>query len=199
MNVNSEILMAKKEEMKIVTDLIKECKRCSLYKSRKNPVNGFGSLDSKVVFIGEAPGRNEDFQGKPFVGRAGKILDDLLKSINLERSKVFIGNILKCRPPNNRNPLKKEIDSCTDYLDKQLKIIKPKIIAPLGNFSSIYILNKYGFKAEKISKIHGKVFEKNTSFGSLKIIPLFHPAVAVYNSNKTQILIKDFKIIKELL
>ena len=191
--------MLKKEEMEKIVSLVSNCKKCDLYKTRRNPVIGMGSLDSKILFIGEAPGYNEDIQGFPFVGRSGKILDDLLKSIGLTRENVYIANIIKCRPPNNRNPLKNEIVSCTDYLDKQIEIIHPIIIAPLGNFAVKYISEKFGLKTDKISNIHGKIFDVKTVFNALKILPLYHPAAAVYNPNNMDILLEDFKKIKLII
>lgn len=191
--------MSKEEDMKHVISSVENCKKCSLWKTRKNPVSGEGSLDADILFVGEAPGYNEDMQGRPFVGKAGKILDDLLESIGLDRNKVYIANILKCRPPGNRNPLNTEIDSCTEFLDKQIEIIQPKIIVPLGNFAVLYIFEKFGLKHDKISKLHGKLFQINTLYGGVKIIPMFHPAVATYNQDAKSVLLEDFKVIKEVL
>lgn len=188
--------MSKKADIKKITITIENCKKCDLYKTRINPVVGYGSIDANILFIGEAPGRNEDLQGKPFVGKAGAILDEMIQSIGLNRDEVFIANIIKCRPPKNRNPLNNEIKACTEYLDKQIKIIKPKIIVPLGNFASKYIFKKFNLKYDKISKIHGNIFQPNTIFGVIKIIPSYHPAAATYNPNIKDILIKDFELIK---
>ncbi len=189
--------MSKQEEMEKIAISVENCKKCDLYKTRNKPVVGYGSVDAKILFIGEAPGRNEDLQGKPFVGRAGKILDELLGSIGLERDEVYIANILKDRPPNNRNPLSSEIKACTQHLDNQIMLIQPKIIVPLGNFAASYIFEKFGLKIDKISNTRGKVFETNTIFGNIKIIPMYHPAVATYNPNTISILKGDFKVIKE--
>jgi DNA polymerase len=178
---------------------IKKCKKCSLYKTTKNYVLGSGSVESKIVFIGEAPGYYEDIKGIPFVGKAGKILDKLLASINMPRENIYITNILKCRPPNNRNPLKNEIQLCTKYLNEEINIIKPKIILPLGNFASSYVFDMYDLKFEKISLIHGNFFKGNSDFGKVYIAPQYHPAVGVYNQNKINTLIKDFEIIKNIL
>jgi DNA polymerase len=178
---------------------IENCKKCNLWKSRKNVVIGNGSLNAAVMFIGEAPGYNEDVQGIPFVGRAGKFFDDLLKSVSLDREEVFVCNILKCRPPDNRNPFDLEIKTCTPFLDKQITTIKPKIIGTLGNFASTYVLEKFGFSTDKIGKIHGKKYPiKNLIFDSI-IIPMYHPAAAVYNPNMKKILFNDFKIINNIL
>ena len=181
------------EEMGRLEEEIKECQRCELWKTRTNPVVGEGSLTAKVMFVGEAPGYYEDLKGRPFVGKAGKILDELLGSVGLERSEVYIANVLKCRPPGNRNPATVEIRACTPYLDAQMEIIKPTVIATLGNFSLGYIFNKFGLKADKISKIHGKVFKVSTIAGIKKIVPLYHPAVATYNPGMKEVLIDDFK------
>ena len=115
----------------------------------------------------------------------------------MHRDGIYVANIMKCRPPNNRNPYKSEIDACSKHLDKQIEIIKPKIIAPLGNFASSYIFEKFGLKYDKISKIHGKIFQINAIFGNIKIIPLYHPAVATYNPNTNNTLLEDFRVIKK--
>ncbi|UCH72021.1 MAG: uracil-DNA glycosylase [Thermoplasmatales archaeon] len=188
--------MTKNEEVEKIADFIKNCKKCSLWKTRKKPVIGNGSASAKILFIGEAPGRNEDIQGHPFVGKAGKILDELLKSIGLGRNEIYITNILKCRPPNNRNPSKNEMDSCTGYLNRQIELIQPDIICTLGNFASSYIFEKFGLKNQKISEIHGKTFQIKDAFRTVRIIPLYHPAIATYNPNTKEILMEDFKNIK---
>jgi len=180
-----------------IADEIKQCTRCDLYKTRNNPVTGDGCKTADILFIGEAPGRNEDLQGKPFVGRAGKILDKLLENIGLDRNQIYIGNILKCRPPGNRNPLKNEIDSCSNFLDKQIDLIKPKIIVTLGSFSTTYVFEKFGIPENKISRVHGTQFK--TKDGKLIIVPVYHPAVATYDPNKIFDLEKDFETIKESL
>ena len=138
---------------------IKDCKNCILCKTRKNIVVGEGNLKTKILFIGEAPGKNEDESGKPFCGRAGKILDKLLLSAKIKRSDIYITNIVKCRPPKNRDPSKEEINTCSIYLDKQIKKIKPEIICPLGRFSSKYILKKYLDISPEIGEVHGKIFK----------------------------------------
>jgi len=190
--------MNKQEEVKMITQEIQNCKKCALHKTRINPVIGEGSYNAKIMFIGEAPGFNEDKQGKPFVGQAGKILDELLNSANLKREEIYIANILKCRPLQNRNPTKEEIKSCTPYLNKQIEIIKPKIICCLGNFATDFIMNKFDLKdkLQGISRIHGEIFNASTLNGVIKIIPLYHPAVATYNSNMLKVLKKDFEILK---
>jgi len=187
--------MSKYQMMKQIEDSVKNCKKCDLYKTRKKIVFGEGLINTDVFFIGEAPGKKEDQQGKPFVGRAGKLLDELLDSIGLKRGEIFISNIIKCRPPKNRNPLRSEIKACKYYLEKQIEIIKPKIIIPLGNFASSFVFDKYDLKKSKISNISGKVFRQK----NIDLIPIYHPAAAIYDPNKKSVLLNDFKVIKKQL
>ncbi len=191
--------MGRVEEMERLETSIRACKRCELWKTRTNPVIGEGSVSARIMFVGEAPGYYEDIQGRPFVGKAGKVLDELLDSIGLTRSDVYIANILKSRPPGNRDPAPEEIRACTPYLDTQLGIINPEIIATLGNFSLSYIFDTFGLPKDKISKIHGKVFTVSTITGIKKIVPLYHPAVATYNPGMMDTLLEDFKILEKLL
>jgi len=191
--------MDKKEKLKEIEEKIRNCEKCPLFEEANNPVPGDGNFQADVVFVGEAPGFNEDKQGKPFVGRAGGILDELLESVNLKREDIFITNIVKHRPPGNRNPTNEEIKACSPYLNEQLEVIKPKVICCLGNFSTKYILEKYGLKdkVDGITKLHGQVFKVSTLTGLIKIIPLFHPAVATYDPNKLETLKKDFQIVRQ--
>jgi len=191
--------MGKNEAMKKLEEKIKACKKCPLGELRTNAVPGSGSYDAKIMFVGEAPGYWEDQKGLPFVGRAGKVLDELLESIELRREEVYITNVVKCRPPNNRDPTEEEIKACSPYLDKQIDIIRPKVIVPLGRHSMAYILKKFGFEPEPISKIHGKTFEAKTLFGKTIIMPMYHPAVALYRPQLREELEKDFKKLKEML
>ncbi len=187
------------EEMKKLRQDIHECRLCDLWKTRNNPVVGEGSLTAGVMFIGEAPGYNEDQQGKPFVGRAGKIFDELLSSIELKRKDIYITNILKCRPPGNANPSPEQIKACLPYLDRQIKIIQPNVISTLGNFALSYIFDKFGLKQEKISSVHGRIFTVSNLIGAKKIIPLYHPAAATYNPEMKGLLLEDFKLIRDCL
>lgn len=175
---------------------IAACTRCPLHKTRTHTVPGEGDISAEIMFIGEAPGRNEDLQGKPFVGRAGDVFDKLLGSIGLTRDQIYICNILKCRPPNNRNPLASEIKACVGSLDLQIKYVNPKVIGTLGNFSTTYIFEKFKIPPAKISAVAGKVIDVETPFGPKKIIPVFHPAVATYDINKTDLLISHFQAFK---
>lgn len=180
-------------------DRVKKCEKCGLSKTRNKAVPGSGNYDAEIMFVGEAPGSQEDKKGKPFVGRAGGILDDLFDSIGIKRDEVYITNILKCRPPENRDPRRDEIDFCTPYLDKQTRVINPKVIATLGNFATKYIMGKYGLDVKSIGKIHGEIFSVNNLALSARIIPLYHPAVATYNPNMIETLEEDFKVLKKFL
>ena len=187
--------MDKEKEIEKIKETVDKCKKCNLHKTRTKPVFGNGSVNASIFFIGEAPGRSEDLQGIPFVGRAGMLFDELLMSVGLSREEIFISNILKCRPPKNRNPQANEINKCKEFLKKQIKIINPKIIVTLGNFASSFIFEIYNLDKNKISNNHGQVFEVVNNKNKIKIIPLFHSAVAIYNPNKKIILLDDFKII----
>ncbi|ASI99205.1 type-4 uracil-DNA glycosylase [Thermococcus celer] len=191
--------MGKEEAMRKLEEKIRTCQRCPLGKLRTNAVPGSGSYDAKVMFVGEAPGYWEDQKGLPFVGRAGKVLDELLEEIGLSRDEIYITNIVKCRPPENRDPTEEEIKACSPYLDRQIDIIRPKVIVPLGRHSMRYILEKFGFEVEPISKIHGKTFEASTLFGKFVIMPMYHPAVALYRPAMREELRKDFQKLKGLL
>lgn len=169
----------------------KKCVKCKLYKTRTNVVVGEGPLNSLIMLVGEAPGYWEDKQGRPFVGAAGKFLDKLLSFAGLNRGKVYITNIVKCRPPKNREPKPDEIEACKSYLDRQITLIKPKIICALGNVASTCLLQKFGFQAQPMGKIHGKVFETN----QLKIIPLHHPATVLYKPSLKKVLEEDWKLV----
>ncbi len=165
-----------------------------------HPVIGEGNHYARIMFIGEAPGRNEAKKGRPFCGHAGKILDELLKEVGIKREEVYITNIVKDRPPANRDPLPEEISAYAPYLDRQIAIIKPEIIATLGRFSAHYILLKFGLEEmiQPISALRGKSFKADTRYGPIKIVPFFHPASAIYDKSKKKILSNDFKILKEL-
>ena len=178
---------------------IRDCKKCSLYKNAKNAVPGSGNYSADIMFVGEAPGKNEDEQGEPFVGRAGNVLDDLLEEIGLNRQEVFISNIVKHRPPENRDPTTEEINTCAPYLDEQIDYIKPKVLAPLGRFAMEYILSKYGISYGKISEDHGTKYQVNTLFGSMNIIPLYHPAVVLYQRTMKGKLEEDFESLRQII
>jgi len=185
--------------LKKIKEEILNCQKCSLRKFRDEnkylPVIGQGNHNADILFIGEAPGLNEAKTGFPFCGASGRILEELLLSVEIKREDVYVTNILKDRPPNNRDPEAQEIEVCLPYLRKQIEIIKPKVICTLGRYSMGVIMEYFGLidKLEAISKIHGKEFEKD----GIKIIPLYHPAVAVYNGNMKEILKADFQTLKK--
>ncbi len=191
--------MSKYEQMKKIKDEVVACQKCRLYKNRNLPVIGEGSHEAKIMFVGEGPGANEDKTGRPFCGRAGDILNELLESIDLPRKEVYITNIIKCRPPGNRDPQKEEVENCVSYLEKQIKIIKPKVICPLGRHAMYFLMKRYGLenRIKAISKIHGQKFQAGTLFGRITLIPLYHPAVATYNPNMKTVLEQDFKVLQE--
>lgn len=181
----------KREKLKEYYLSIKDCKECDLCNTRMKFVFGSGSADAELLLIGEAPGKNEDIQGKPFVGQAGKILDELLEFIGLKREEVFIANVLKCRPPTNRDPKIEEINMCKKYLEKQIEIIDPKIICTLGKYSTQLVLNTN----MAITSLRGKIFNS----ANRTIIPINHPAAALYNHNRMNLLFDDFKRVKIFL
>lgn len=192
------------EKLAKIKEEILDLKESPLYRERiKNkvfPVIGEGNHYAKIIFIGEAPGRNEVASGRPFCGAAGKFLSELLESAGIKREDVYITNIVKDRPPMNRDPLPEEIMAYGPFLDRQIEIIQPKVIATLGRFSMDYIMRKFGLgdKIESISRLHGRAIEIGSDYGDIVIIPFFHPAVAIYDFSKRKILFDDFKILKDL-
>ena len=189
-------------ELRKIKDEVINCKKCSLYKERINggfyPVIGEGNHQAKIMFVGEAPGLQEAKTGRPFCGAAGRILDELLDSVSIKRENVYITNILKDRPPENRDPQPEEIQACTPSLERQIEIIKPKVLCPLGRYSMNFLMEKLGLgdQIEGISKIHGKLFKTKDLFQDISIIPFYHPAVAAYNPNMKNVLKKDFSILE---
>jgi uracil-DNA glycosylase family 4 len=170
---------------------VHDCRRCPLGHSRTRAVPGVGPGDARIMIVGEAPGQNEDQKGEPFVGAAGKLLDQLLKGIGLSRADVFITNILKCRPPGNRDPQPVEVEACSPYLEQQLRLIHPEVVLVLGRHALARLLPGY----ESISRLHGKVIVKDR----VSYIPIYHPAAALYNSFLMGPLEQDFKAVKAYL
>ena len=169
---------------------IRVCTKCSLHESRTNAVPGSGPATADIMFVGEAPGFHEDQQAEPFVGASGKYLTDLLAGIGLKRSDVYITNIVRCRPPGNRDPFLSEIDACEPYLERQIQVIKPRIIATLGRFSMAHFLPK-----AKISKVHGQPVRENGRV----YFPLFHPAAALRDPGLRDVMAADFQKMKALI
>ncbi len=187
------------ETLKDIEEEIRNCKKCELWKSKTNYVPGEGREDARIVFIGEAPGREEDKQGRPFVGNAGKLLNELLESIGLKREDVFIGNVLKCRPPNNRDPKPEEIEACSPYLIRQLNVIKPDVIVCLGRHSASFIFDLFGLEFRGISRERGEVRKVRAWDKDVFIIPVYHPAAALYKPPLKEVLKRDFEKIGNLL
>ena len=166
-----------------------KCTACELHKTRTNCVFGTGSTSAKILFVGEAPGDNEDKTGTPFVGRAGKLLDQFLFAVDIKREDVYIANILKCRPPQNRDPLPAEEDACMDFLRRQVKLLRPKVIVCLGRISAQRLI-KPDFK---ITQEHGQWFEKN----GFLITAVYHPALLLRDPRRKEDMLEDMKKIKE--
>lgn len=202
---------ARDKALKKIKDEVVALKSSPLYGERvKNkyfPVIGEGNHSAVLMFIGEAPGENEAKTGRPFCGRAGKVLDALLQNVGIAREDAYITNIVKDRPPGNRDPLPQEIEAYAPFLDRQIKIIKPKVIATLGRFSMQYVMNRYGLEWElaPISVIHGKVFavpaEALAKAGNwdMKVVPLYHPAATIYNQELLKTLKDDFQVLKTVV
>ena len=185
----------RRELLKAVYEQARGCVRCPLHQTRTTVVFGAGNADADLMFIGEAPGANEDRLGLPFVGQAGKLLDKLLVEIGLERDEVFIANTVKCRPPNNRDPHPHEIDACNEYLRRQVELIEPTVICTLGNFATKLL------RADPtgISKLHGQEEVHVIGARAIRLYPLYHPAAALYTPSTLDTLRADFHRIPQLL
>ncbi len=169
---------------------IANCERCILSQARKNTVPGEGPEDAEIMFIGEGPGFHEDQQGRPFVGSAGRFLEELLEDIGLRREEVYICNVIKCRPPSNRDPLPEEIEACKPYLDRQIELLSPRMIVTLGRFS----MERY-FPGAKISHIHGQP----RKVGGIIYYPMYHPAAALHQPKWRQVVKEDMSKIPQVL
>ncbi|HSS62467.1 MAG TPA: uracil-DNA glycosylase [Candidatus Limnocylindrales bacterium] len=172
-------------------DTIRACKNCSLHATRTQAVPGIGPAPTNIMIVGEAPGFNEDRQGEPFVGAAGKLLDTLLARIGLSRADVYITNVLKCRPPMNRDPLPNEVEACSPYLKQQLDLIQPKVVLILGRHALERLMPGQG----SISRIHGSLIRR----GDVAYVPLYHPAAALHNGSLVADLERDFDALKRYL
>lgn len=183
--------MTADEVLKQVADETFVCTKCELHHSRKNAVPGEGPADADILFIGEGPGFHENEQGRPFVGAAGRFLEELLEMVGMSREQVYITNVVKCRPPGNRDPRPEEIETCTrDYLDRQIQSIKPKVIVTLGRFSmALYLPNA------KISQVHGQPLRVK---GRL-VVPMYHPAAALHQGSLRPVIEGDFSKLPDLI
>ena len=180
------------KDLKKLKSLVKSCHLCPLSKTRTDAVFGEGNPEAKLMFIGEAPGREEDIEGKPFVGRSGQMLTKMIENVlKLKREDVYITNIVKCRPPQNRDPQSEEVDVCRGYLLKEIEIVKPQIIVTLGRIAFSYLLND----ATPITKARGKMYQ----FNAIKVIPTFHPSYLLRNPSKKIDVLADLRYIKEFL
>ena len=177
-------------KLESIAENVRECQKCELCETRINAVRGKGNFDADVIFVGEAPGRNEDIHGEPFVGAAGKRLDMILEDTGIDRKDVYITNIVKCRPPKNRVPSKKEEESCNDFIKQEIEIINPKIICVMGNTAYGTLLD-----GKEITKNHGKIVEKD----GRKFFVTFHPAATIYNQKLVEELKEDFRKLAKFL
>jgi len=186
----------KSHQIEAIAEEIRNCRKCGLSKTRTKAVPGEGDADSSVVLIGEAPGYWEDRKGRPFVGAAGKVLDEALEEIGLRRAEIFITNVLKCRPPGNRDPRSEEIQACTPFLDRQLEIIKPRFIVTLGRHSTSYLFSKMNLDFYSITRVHGQIYEARFADWESLVMPTFHPAAALYNVNLRGEIINDLQVLR---
>ena len=185
----------RRELLKAVYEEARECERCPLHQTRTQVVFGAGNADAELMFIGEAPGAQEDRIGLPFVGQAGKLLEKLLGEIGMERGDVFICNVLRCRPPDNRDPHPNEIEACQDYLFRTVDLIEPSVVCTLGNFSTKLLRQD----TTGISRLHGREELRTIGPRAVRLYPLYHPAAALYTPSMLETLRTDFERIPELL
>jgi DNA polymerase len=182
--------MNSKDILKQIAEEVSQCEKCDLHYSRRKAVPGEGPADADVMLIGEGPGFHENEQGRPFVGAAGKFLDELLESINLKRSDVYITNVVKCRPPSNRDPQPEELAACNNYLERQIEAINPKVIVTLGRFSMARFLPN-----AKISQVHGQA----TKVRGRLVVAMYHPAAALHQRSLKSTIEADFATLPELI
>jgi len=183
------------DELQAYSDEVAGCVRCRLSRGRTQVVFGAGNPHAELMFVGEAPGFHEDKQGLPFVGQAGKLLDKLLAEIGMQRSDVFVANVLKCRPPGNRNPQPDEIEACESHLFRQIELIEPVVVATLGNFATKLLSGR----PLGITRVHGQEQETTIGGRSVLLYPLYHPAAALYTPSMLSILAADFARLPQLL
>lgn len=186
-------LKAKKAELEEIANRIKNCRACELWKKRTKAVPGEGNPNAKIMLVGLGPGFNEDKQGRPFVGRAGKFLDQLLARVGIRREEIFITNVVKCFLPENK-ATQEQVETCTKlFLSKQLKLIDPEIIVCLGEVSSRWFFQKFGLSFSSMQKLHGKIFEKQGK----QIVCMLHPATMLYNPRMRKVMEQDWENLKE--
>jgi uracil-DNA glycosylase family 4 len=193
------VLLSEEKFLEAVAKEVTACVKCPLWKTRRNAVPGVGNVESRLMFIGEAPGQSEDIKGEPFVGVAGKFLDELLCIAGFSRKNVFITNVVKCRPPRNREPKPSEVETCTPYLNRQMKIIQPKFVVTLGNHSTAYVFSKANLNFAGITRVHGNFYDAALLGLKVTIFPTFHPAAALYSATYKQELVSDFHVLRNEL
>ena len=187
--------LSRADELASFQQVVSSCTKCRLAQGRTNVVFGYGSSDADLMFVGEAPGFHEDQQGVPFVGQAGKLLEKLLAGIALERKDVYIANVLKCRPPGNRDPQPDEIQACEGHLFRQIELIRPKVVATLGNFATKLLSGK----PTGITRVHGQEQRVTLGGNAVLLYPLYHPAAALYTPAMLKVLEEDFARLPQLL
>jgi uracil-DNA glycosylase len=187
--------LTRADELRAFAEVVAGCTKCPLAGARTQVVFGSGDANADLMFVGEAPGFHEDKQGVPFVGAAGKLLDQLLAGIGLSRADVFVANVLKCRPPGNRDPLPEEIEACESHLWRQMELIQPRVVATLGNFATKLLSGR----PTGITRVHGQ--EQETTLGGRRVLlyPIYHPAAALYTPRMLEVLKSDFARLPELL
>lgn len=186
-------------DLEALHEEIRACTRCRLSESRTHAVPGEGPEESRILLIGEAPGEQEDEEGRPFVGRAGTELDKLLDLIDLARPEVYITSVVKCRPPGNRDPTAEEIEACLPYLKEQIALIDPEIIVPMGRYATASVFRLFDLMTLRISDLHGTAHEVADQGKRRVLLPTYHPAVVTHNPNLRESLNKDFQALKDLL
>ncbi|HDS59843.1 MAG TPA: uracil-DNA glycosylase [Thermoplasmatales archaeon] len=183
-------------DLSALADDISSCTRCPLHRGRIHAVPGDGQSGATIMLVGEAPGREEDRQGRPFVGKAGRILDEALHAAALKREELYITNVVKCRPPGNRNPRQEEVEACLPYLESQINLIRPRILCTLGRVATEEIFPRYGLQPVPLARIHGTAYEVRDTPGV--IVPVYHPAATIYNPALAEVFMADIKKIARL-
>jgi len=191
--------MIKEEALATLVTEIRACRRCPLWEEACQAVPGEGDPDAKIFFVGEAPGKQEDLTGRPFVGRSGRLVDMLLTGIGLARDEVFIGNLVKHRPPGNRCPKPGEIHACTPFLDRQIGVVEPTIIVTLGRVPANYLFSWFGMKFEKLGDIRGRAYSVERDDRMMTVLPMYHPASALRNPLHRAVMEQDFDTLGRLI
>jgi len=189
------VIPVKKETLDNIATEIIVCTDCRLSRTRRKAVPGEGNPHSKIMFIGEGPGRSEDIEGRPFTGQAGKLLHRLLSEVHLSKNNSFICNIVKCRPPKNRPPLPDEIQACTPYLDRQIRVVEPRLTVTLGKCATAHVFSKAALPFSSITQVHGKFYDAVLLGRRTTIFPAFHPASALYSAKYKKKLTVDFRLL----